>query len=60
MNCVISSNVAWSQAATFAITDKNLYVRIVTWSTQDNSKLIKQWKSGFKHILSEINSNQKQ
>ena len=29
-NCVISSNVASNRAVTFAMTDNNLYVRIVT------------------------------
>ena len=32
---------------TFAITDKKRYVTVVTLSTQDNAKLLKQLKSGF-------------
>ena len=47
MNCVIS-NFATNQAATFAITDTKLYVSIVTLSTQDNAKLLKQLKPRFK------------
>ena len=37
---------------TFTITEKNLYVPIVTLSTQDNSKLLPQLKSGFKRTIS--------
>ena len=33
---------------TFAITEVNLYVPVVTLSTQDNAKLLTQLKSGFK------------
>ena len=32
----------------FKITDTNLYVPVVTLSTQDNVKLLKQIESGFK------------
>ena len=53
-NCVtVSTNVA-NQNASFAITDTRLYVPIVTLSTQDNSKILQQLKSGFKKV---INSN---
>ena len=39
-NCVkVYTNVA-NQGATFAITETNLYVPVVTLSTQDNSKLL--------------------
>ena len=40
-NCVISNSVA-NQAATLAITDKKLYVLVVTLSTQDIAKLLEQ------------------
>ena len=51
INCVIvSSNVA-NQNATFPITDTKLYVNVVTLSTQDNSKLLQQLKSGFKRVI---------
>ena len=39
-NCVIVSTNVANQNATFAITDTKLYVRVVTLSTQDNSKLL--------------------
>ena len=48
---IISSNVA-DQNPTFTITETNLYVPIVTLSTQDNSKLLPQLKSGFKRTIS--------
>ena len=50
-NCVIVSNNAANQNATFAVTDTKLYVPVVTLSTQDNSKLLQQLKSGFKRVL---------
>ena len=51
-NCVIiSSNVA-NQNPTFTITETNLYVPLVTLSTQDNAKLLPQLKSGFKRTIS--------
>ena len=37
-----------AQATTFSITDTNIYVPVVTLSTQDNAKLLEQLKSGFK------------
>ena len=36
------------QELTFTITDTNLYVPLVTLSTQDNANLLRQLKSGFK------------
>ena len=51
-NCVIVSTNAANQSATFAITDTKLYVSLVTLSTQDNSKLLQQLKSGFKRVIS--------
>ena len=57
-NCVIvSTNVANSNAIpkvvpTFKITETNLYVPVVTLSTQDNAKLLPQLKSGFKRTIS--------
>ena len=47
-NCVIVSTNVANQNATLEITDTNLYVPVVTLSTQDNSKLLQQLKSGFK------------
>ena len=53
-NCVIS-NAAVNQATTFAITYTKLYVPVVTLSTQDNAKLLKQLKSGFKRTVKPMN-----
>ena len=35
----------------FEITDTNLYVPVITLSTQDNAKLLEQLKSGFKRVI---------
>ena len=43
-DCVIFSAAGKTK---FAITDTKLYVPVVTLSTQDNSKLLQQLKSGF-------------
>ena len=40
-----------TKATTFAITDTKLYAPLVTLSTQDNTKLLKQLKSGFKRTI---------
>ena len=50
-NCVVVSTNVANQNATFAITDTNLYVPVVTLSTQDNAKLLQQLKSGFKRVI---------
>ena len=47
-NCVFSSATG---ATKFAITDTKLYVPVVTLSTQDNIKLLKQLESGFQRII---------
>ena len=39
------------QVPTFAITDTKLYDPVVTLSTQDNVKLLRQLKSGFKRTI---------
>ena len=50
-NCVIIyTNV--NQLPTFTITEINLYIPVVTLSTQDNEKLLPQLKSGFKRKIS--------
>ena len=50
-NCVkINTNVA-NQNPTFTITETNLYVPVVTLSTQDNAKLLPQLKSDFKRTI---------
>ena len=49
--CALSND---TKATAFAITDTKLYVPVVILSTQNNSKLLPQLKSGFKRT---INSN---
>ena len=51
-NCVIISTNINNQIPTFTITEKNLYVPVVTLSTQDNAKLFLQLKSGIKRTIS--------
>ena len=57
INCEIKLILTWSiscvisegdRVTTFAITQTKLYVPVVTLSTQDNTKLLQQLKSGFK------------
>ena len=40
-----------NDAGTFAITDTKLYVPVVTLSTQENTKFLQQFKSGFKRVV---------
>ena len=47
---IIHTNIA-NQIPTFAITEANLYVPVVTLSTQDNAQLLTQYKSGFKKAI---------
>ena len=51
-NCVIIYADVANQVPTFTITETNLYVPVVTLSTQDNGKLLTQLKSGFKRTIS--------
>ena len=51
-NCVIINTNVANQNPTFTITEANLHVPVVTLSTQDNSKLLPQLKSGFKRTIS--------
>ena len=46
--CVISSAIGKTK---FKITETKLYVPVVTLSTQDNAKLLQQFKSGFKRTI---------
>ena len=50
--CVIIYTYVANQNPTFTITETNLYVPVVTLSTQDNAKLLPQLKSGFKRTIS--------
>ena len=61
INCEVNLILTWSStcvitnstgAGTFEITDTKLYVPVVTLSTQDNSKLLQQIKSGFERAIS--------
>ena len=47
---IISINYA-NQIPTFRITVTNLYVPVVTLTTEDNSKLLPQLKDGFKRTI---------
>ena len=47
---IISTNNA-NQIPTFTITETNLYVPVVTLTTEDNSKLLPQLKDGFKRTI---------
>ena len=51
-NCVIIYTNVANQVPTFTITETNLYVPVVTLSTQDNSKLLPQLKNSFKTTIS--------
>ena len=51
-NCVIISTNIANQIPTFTVTETNLYVSVVTLSTQDNAKLLPQLKPGFKRTIS--------
>ena len=51
-NCVIIYTNVANQVPTFTITETNLYVPVVTLSTQDNAKLLPQLKSSFKRTIS--------
>ena len=48
VNCAITNSTG---AATFTITDTKLYFPLVTLSTQDNIKLLQQFKSRFKRTM---------
>ena len=47
---IVSTNIA-NQGATFTITDTRLYVPVAALSTQENTKLLQQLKSGFKRVI---------
>ena len=52
VHCVIIYTDVANQVPTFTITETNLYVPVVTLSTQYNAKLWPQLKSGFKRTIS--------
>ena len=49
--CVIIYTNVDNQVLTLTITETNLYVPVVTSSTQDNAKLLPQFESGFKRTI---------
>ena len=51
-NCVIIYTNINNQVPIFTITETNLYVPVVTLSTEDNAKLLPQLTSGFKRTIS--------
>ena len=60
INCEVNLILTWSStcvitnstgAVRFEITDTRLYVPVVTLSTQENTKLLQQLKSGFKRAI---------
>ena len=51
-DCIMIYTDVNNQVPTFTITETNLYVPVVTLSTQDNAKLLPQLKSGFKRTIS--------
>ena len=60
INCEVNLILTWSSTCVitnstgigrFAITDKKLYVPVVTLLTQDNAKLLQQLKYGFKRMI---------
>ena len=55
-NCIIKSTVM-DQAKTYAITNTKLCILIESFSTQGNTKLLQQLKSGFIKQLTGININ---
>ena len=50
-DCIMIYTDVNNQVPTFTITETNLYVPVVTLSTQDNAKLLPQLKSGFKRTI---------
>ena len=61
INCEVNLILTWSStcvianstgARTFKSTETKLYVSVVTLSTQDNAKLLQQFKSRFKRVIS--------
>ena len=57
-NCVMVTTNLAAQTPSFSINDTKLYVPAETLSTQDNTKLLKQWNLVLKKQLTGINNNQ--
>ena len=67
INCEVNLTLTWSSTCVitnsrvsgkFATTETKLYVPVVALSTQDNTKLLQQLKSGFKKNLIGTSINQ--
>ena len=50
-NCFLVARTVANQVPIFIMTDTKLYVPVVTLSTQNNTKLLQQLKSGFKRTI---------
>ena len=50
-SCFLVADTAANQELTFTITDTKIFVPVVTLSTQDNVKLLKQFESGFRRAF---------
>ena len=50
-NCILVAGTAANENPEFKITDTKLYVSVVTLSTQDNIKLLKQLEAAFKRTI---------
>ena len=50
--CLIIYTYVVDQNSTFKITETKLYVPVVALTTQNNAKLLPQFKSGFKRTIS--------
>ena len=48
---IISSNSGANKATRFALTDTKLYASVVTIATQENMKLLQQFKTGLKRLI---------
>ena len=49
--CIIVATDANNQGTKFSMTDTEIYVPVVTFSNQDDAKLLEQLKSGFKRTI---------
>ena len=50
-DCILVAGTAANENPEFEILDTKLYVPVVTLSTQDDIKLLKQLESGFKRTI---------
>ena len=50
-DCFLVAGTAGNSVSEFKITDSKLYVPVITLSTQDNVKLLKQLESDFERTI---------